>query len=699
MELLDICLKTTYFVFNNRLFQQNEGMAMGSPLSSLISNIYMEYFEELALSTASHKPTLWLRYVDDTFIIWPHIMMAAIKTEAEDDVLAVQSFDDTDMEEAIPSADVNEAHLQNPLACWTTVPSMDPSCDLKSEIKMEETEEPVTFPVVKCESEKERFHEVTEENGIKLEVKEEEYEDSSESISNSNNYQIPNVNDTFPEYSGSSLSFASGRTADDDPLKCGNFFSTSSELRIHVSGPSYEKSLKCAICGKFFSRKRNLDVHLRTHTGVKPFQCDMCGKYFSDYVNLKVHLRYHLGVKPFKCDFCGKAFVESGNFRVHVRTHTGEKPFKCDICGKSFSRKFILEVHLRTHTKEKPFKCDSCGKFFSGSENFKLHVRSHMLEKPFICHFCGKSFIRSGNFRQHLRTHTDDKPFKCCTCGKLFSRRSTLNMHLRTHTGDKPFKCDICGKYFSESGNLKVHIRTHTGEKPFKCDTCEKSFATSGSLSVHIHTHLGEKRLKCAYCGKFFATLSTLKVHERTHMNLKPFECDVCGKCFTMKGSLRIHVRGSELVQHYVSVAHRIPSRPGKTRPIVIRFTKSRSRDEWLQLFRNEAKNDGSGPGIATKKVNRDLPAGRITAGDQLTAVTRDLLNKTRLQEKMKPVPVQTTATMTTLSIPNDWLASNYTRTHRHTASQSSQWTGQKRRGGTCKNVLCTTRQYLCSLL
>ncbi|KAJ4437230.1 hypothetical protein ANN_17365 [Periplaneta americana] len=31
MELLDICLKTTYFVFNNRLFQQNEGMAMGSP--------------------------------------------------------------------------------------------------------------------------------------------------------------------------------------------------------------------------------------------------------------------------------------------------------------------------------------------------------------------------------------------------------------------------------------------------------------------------------------------------------------------------------------------------------------------------------------------------------------------------------------------------------------------------------------------
>ncbi|KAJ4435493.1 hypothetical protein ANN_18109 [Periplaneta americana] len=99
-------------------------------------------------------------------------------------------------------------------------------------------------------------------------------------------------------------------------------------------------------------------------------------------------------------------------------------------------------------------------------------------------------------------------------------------------------------------------------------------------------------------------------------------------------------IGGSELVQHDVSVAHRIPSRPGKTRPIIIRFTKSRSRDEWLQLFRNEAKNDGRGPGIATKKVNRDLPAGRITAGDQLTAVTRDLLNKTRVARKDEASPV-----------------------------------------------------------
>lgn len=87
-------------------------------------------------------------------------------------------------------------------------------------------------------------------------------------------------------------------------------------------------------------------------------------------------------------------------------------------------------------------------------------------------------------------------------------------------------------------------------------------------------------------------------------------------------------IGGSEFVQD-VSIAHRLPARPGKTRPIVVRFTKRRSRDEWLHRFRNEAKKDVNGPGIDTTKVNRNFPAGRITAGDQLTVTTRDLLNRT----------------------------------------------------------------------
>jgi hypothetical protein len=32
----------------------------------------MEHFEKLALDSAQHKPSLWLRYIDYTFVVWPH---------------------------------------------------------------------------------------------------------------------------------------------------------------------------------------------------------------------------------------------------------------------------------------------------------------------------------------------------------------------------------------------------------------------------------------------------------------------------------------------------------------------------------------------------------------------------------------------------------------------------------------------------
>jgi hypothetical protein len=47
-------------------------MAMGSSLSPIVSNIFMEHFEKLALDSAQHKPWLWLQYVADTFVVWPH---------------------------------------------------------------------------------------------------------------------------------------------------------------------------------------------------------------------------------------------------------------------------------------------------------------------------------------------------------------------------------------------------------------------------------------------------------------------------------------------------------------------------------------------------------------------------------------------------------------------------------------------------
>ncbi|GJQ70462.1 hypothetical protein Trydic_g22875 [Trypoxylus dichotomus] len=71
-NLFKHCLRTSYFVWDGSFYEQTDGVAMDSPLSPVVANLFMEQFESLAIETAVDKPTVWWRYVEDTFVICPY---------------------------------------------------------------------------------------------------------------------------------------------------------------------------------------------------------------------------------------------------------------------------------------------------------------------------------------------------------------------------------------------------------------------------------------------------------------------------------------------------------------------------------------------------------------------------------------------------------------------------------------------------
>ena len=54
IELLGFCLHNTYFSFHNKFYEQVEEVTIGSPVSPIVANLYMECFGRKALASVSN---------------------------------------------------------------------------------------------------------------------------------------------------------------------------------------------------------------------------------------------------------------------------------------------------------------------------------------------------------------------------------------------------------------------------------------------------------------------------------------------------------------------------------------------------------------------------------------------------------------------------------------------------------------------
>ena len=56
-------------MFNDKVYKQIHGCAMGSPVSPVVANLCMEDIEESAIIALTVPPKVWKHYVDDSFCI------------------------------------------------------------------------------------------------------------------------------------------------------------------------------------------------------------------------------------------------------------------------------------------------------------------------------------------------------------------------------------------------------------------------------------------------------------------------------------------------------------------------------------------------------------------------------------------------------------------------------------------------------
>jgi len=71
---LEHSVLNSFFIFNDKLYKQIEGLGMGLPLGPTFANIFMCHHEVKWLEDCpiEFKPKLYQRYVDDTFLLFEH---------------------------------------------------------------------------------------------------------------------------------------------------------------------------------------------------------------------------------------------------------------------------------------------------------------------------------------------------------------------------------------------------------------------------------------------------------------------------------------------------------------------------------------------------------------------------------------------------------------------------------------------------
>ena len=79
ITLFEFATAKSHFLFNDEIYDQIDGVAMGSPLGPVLANIFMGHYEKIWIENyMGTKPEIYKRYVDDIFCLFQNEVDALI---------------------------------------------------------------------------------------------------------------------------------------------------------------------------------------------------------------------------------------------------------------------------------------------------------------------------------------------------------------------------------------------------------------------------------------------------------------------------------------------------------------------------------------------------------------------------------------------------------------------------------------------
>ena len=78
IKLAQLSVAYNSFQINGKFYKQAEGLFIGSPASPAFAEIFVQRLEEISIYTMIHAPRVWLRKVDDTFVISKHSIQSTL---------------------------------------------------------------------------------------------------------------------------------------------------------------------------------------------------------------------------------------------------------------------------------------------------------------------------------------------------------------------------------------------------------------------------------------------------------------------------------------------------------------------------------------------------------------------------------------------------------------------------------------------